>query len=142
MTCRQKERTPFELVYSDICGTLLRSSPRGYRYFITFVDTYTQRVAVYPLRSRDESADALVRLCATMKVPRQNGIAERMNRTLNEMATAFLLHHQTTVALWSFAVDTAAFLTNRLPTASRSTNRRRCRWSWSVTMRGRRMLTS
>ncbi|KAF0739240.1 hypothetical protein Ae201684_005159 [Aphanomyces euteiches] len=45
----------------------------------------------------------------------QNGTAERMNRTLVEMARTMLLHANTAKHWWAEAVNTAAFLRNRIP---------------------------
>ncbi|CEM37699.1 unnamed protein product, partial [Vitrella brassicaformis CCMP3155] len=147
---------PFELVHTDICGPMPNSSPGGFQYFITYTDEYTKMVAVYMLRTRDESAAALRRLCGewgktpeTIRsdwaqelsagsfeqecidrgikrqfsapyTPRENGVAERMNRTLLEKGTALLLCHGITKAFWPFAMDTAAYLRNRMPTESLS----------------------
>ncbi|KAL5841649.1 hypothetical protein ACOSQ3_012252 [Xanthoceras sorbifolium] len=47
--------------------------------------------------------------------PQQNGIAERMNRTLNERARSMRLHAGLPKMLWAEAVNTAAYLINRGP---------------------------
>ena len=46
---------------------------------------------------------------------RQNGIAERMNRTLNERASNMRIHCGMPKTLWADAVSTAAYLLNRGP---------------------------
>ena len=46
---------------------------------------------------------------------RQNGIAERMNRTLNERARSMRIHSGLPKAFWADAVNTAAYLINRGP---------------------------
>lgn len=46
---------------------------------------------------------------------RQNGIAERMNRTLNERARSMRLHCGLPKTLWADAVSTVAYLINRGP---------------------------
>lgn len=48
--------------------------------------------------------------------PQQNGVAERANRTLVEMARTMLLESNLPKSLWAEAVNTAAFLRNRCPT--------------------------
>lgn len=50
--------------------------------------------------------------------PEQNGIAERMNRTLVEKARSMLADSNLDKELWSEALMTAVFLTNRSPTAA------------------------
>ena len=50
--------------------------------------------------------------------PQQNGVAERMNRTLMECARAMLTHAQLDKSLWAEAVNTAAYIRNRSPTSA------------------------
>ncbi|RVX02202.1 Retrovirus-related Pol polyprotein from transposon TNT 1-94 [Vitis vinifera] len=47
--------------------------------------------------------------------PQQNGVAERMNRTLNERARSMRLHVGLPKTFWADAVSTAAYLINRGP---------------------------
>ena len=48
--------------------------------------------------------------------PKQNGKAERMNRTLQDMVRCMLDQAKLPKSLWAEAVRTAAYLRNRLPT--------------------------
>lgn len=48
--------------------------------------------------------------------PQQNGIAERMNRTLVEMARCLLSQANLSNEFWAEAVSTAAYIRNRCPT--------------------------
>lgn len=48
--------------------------------------------------------------------PQQNGVAERANRTLVEMARTMMLHAGVKDNLWAEAIMTAAYLRNRCPT--------------------------
>ncbi|KAE8728454.1 FACT complex subunit SPT16-like [Hibiscus syriacus] len=47
--------------------------------------------------------------------PQQNGVAERMNRTLNERARNMRIHAGLPKFLWAEAINTAAYLINRGP---------------------------
>ena len=47
--------------------------------------------------------------------PQQNGVAERMNRTLNECARSLRIHAGLPKMFWAEAVNTAAYLINRGP---------------------------
>ncbi|RVW87666.1 Retrovirus-related Pol polyprotein from transposon TNT 1-94 [Vitis vinifera] len=47
--------------------------------------------------------------------PQQNGVAERMNRTLNERARSMRLHAGLPKTFWADAVSTATYLINRGP---------------------------
>jgi hypothetical protein len=50
--------------------------------------------------------------------PQQNGVAERANRTLVEMARCILLQANLPDTLWAEAVNTATYLRNRCATVS------------------------
>lgn len=50
--------------------------------------------------------------------PQQNGVAERMNRTLLETARSMLHHAKKPLNLWAEAVSTASYTRNRSPTAA------------------------
>ena len=52
------------------------------------------------------------------KNPEQNGVAERMNRTLIETARSMLINSKLPLRFWAEAVSTAAYLRNRSPTKS------------------------
>ena len=48
--------------------------------------------------------------------PQQNGISERLNRTLIESAKSMLYHVKMPLNFWAKAVNTAVYLHNRSPT--------------------------
>uniref|UniRef100_A0A0A1X768 Retrovirus-related Pol polyprotein from transposon TNT 1-94 n=1 Tax=Zeugodacus cucurbitae TaxID=28588 RepID=A0A0A1X768_ZEUCU len=48
--------------------------------------------------------------------PQQNGVAERVNRTIVEMARSLLVHANLKEELWGEAVHTAVYIRNRAPT--------------------------
>ncbi len=50
------------------------------------------------------------------KTPEQNGVAERLNRTLVESARSMLLYANLSKRYWAEAVPTAVYLKNRCPT--------------------------
>lgn len=62
--------------------------------------------------------EGISRQLSTEYTPQQNGVAERANRTLVEMARTMLLESKLPKSLWAEAVNTAAFLRNRCPTKS------------------------
>ena len=49
------------------------------------------------------------------RTPQQNGVAERMNRTLNERARSMRLHAGLPKTFWTDAVSTTAYLINQGP---------------------------
>lgn len=50
--------------------------------------------------------------------PQQNGVSERKNRTVMEMARCMLFEKKLPKVLWAEAVNTSVYLLNRLPTKS------------------------
>jgi len=50
--------------------------------------------------------------------PQQNGVSERMNRTLLESARAMICHAGLSKSFWAEAVNTAAYIRNRVTTTS------------------------
>lgn len=52
--------------------------------------------------------------------PEQNGLSERMNRTLIERSRCMLLNAQLQYSFWGEAVVTAAYIINRSPTKALS----------------------
>ena len=55
--------------------------------------------------------------------PEQNGVAERMNRTLMESARAMIAHAGLPNHYWAEAVATAAYICNRTPTTAIKENK-------------------
>ena len=50
--------------------------------------------------------------------PEQNGVSERLNRTLIESARSMLIHAKMQLTFWAEAVNTAVYLHNRSPTST------------------------
>ncbi|KAE8684911.1 Actin-depolymerizing factor 1 [Hibiscus syriacus] len=65
---------------------------------------------------RDFCANNGIKMETTVPItPQQNGVAERMNRTLNERARSMRIHAGLPKFLWAEAINTAAYLINRGP---------------------------
>nr|POF25368.1 retrovirus-related pol polyprotein from transposon tnt 1-94 [Quercus suber] len=86
-TGRTPKAEKLELVHTDLWGPSPVASLGGLRYYITFID--------------DSS--------------RKNGVAEHMNRTLNEHVRSMRLHAGLPKTFWADAISTAAYLINRGP---------------------------
>ena len=50
----KRASTPFELVHSDVWGPCPFVSPTGFRYFVTFIDDYSQTTWLYLVKNRFE----------------------------------------------------------------------------------------
>ncbi|GJU83864.1 retrovirus-related pol polyprotein from transposon TNT 1-94 [Tanacetum coccineum] len=83
-------------------GMNIQASKGGSRYYVTFID--------------DSSKKNEIRMLKTVpKIPQQNGVAERMNRTMNERAKTMRLHVGLPKMFWEDSVTTTAYLINRGP---------------------------
>nr|GEU72558.1 hypothetical protein [Tanacetum cinerariifolium] len=77
------------------------------------------------LRSKDEAPDFIIKFLkmiqevgishetSVARSPQQNGVIERRNRTLNEVARTMLIYAQTLLFLWTEVVATACYTQNR-----------------------------
>ena len=52
------------------------------------------------------------------RTPQENGVSERMNRTIMERARSMRLHAELPLQFWADAVDTAIYLINRGPSSA------------------------
>ncbi|KAE8693713.1 putative beta-D-xylosidase [Hibiscus syriacus] len=67
-------------------------------------------------RFRDFCANNGIKMETTVPMtPQQNGVAERINRTLNERGRSMRIHDGLPKLLWSEAINTAVYLINRGP---------------------------
>ena len=62
------------------------------------------------------ATEGITRELSVPYTPQQNGVAERANRTLVEMARAMMVHAGVKKNLWAEAVSTAVYIRNRCPT--------------------------
>ena len=129
------EKDILGLVHSDICGPMQNASLGGASYFATFTDDKTRYTQVtirkYPgkriKRLRTDNAkeyvsknfseflkkEGISRELSVEYTPQQNGVAERANRTLVEMARCMMVQSRVPTSLWAEAVNTACYIRNR-----------------------------
>lgn len=121
-----------EVIHSDVCGPMQTASLGGARYFVTFIDDFSRKVFVYPIKSKAEvlekftefkngveneldrkikklrtdngkeyinkNFDSYLKKHGIMHqttnpyTPEQNGVSERMNRTLIERSKCMLFN--------------------------------------------------
>lgn len=62
--------------------------------------------------------EGIVRYRTIMMMPQQNGVAERMNRTLSERARCMISNAGLTKAFWVEAINMACYVVNRAPSAA------------------------
>ncbi|CAI5707227.1 unnamed protein product [Peronospora effusa] len=136
-----KIKEVLQLVHSDVMGPMETKSRGGSRFVVNFIDDFSRYTVAYNIENKSEVTDRFIEYKALMKnqlskkikksgimhqttvpySPQQNGLAERMNRTLTKRARAMLSHMQVDKIWWAEVINTAVYVTNRVPCASHPT---------------------
>nr|GFB73815.1 retrovirus-related Pol polyprotein from transposon TNT 1-94 [Tanacetum cinerariifolium] len=99
------------LLHMDLYGPMRVESVNGKKYILVIVDDYSPFTWVKFLCSKDETPMFIIKF---LKMIQQNGVVERRNRTLIEVARTMLIYAQAPLFLWAEeAVATACFTQNR-----------------------------
>nr|GEX12562.1 hypothetical protein [Tanacetum cinerariifolium] len=106
----------------DLYGPMCVENVNGKKYILIIVDDYSRFTWVKCLRSKDEAPDFIIKFLKMIQVrlkvgishetsvaryTQQNGVVERRNRTLIEVACTMLIYAQAPLFLWVEAVATA-----------------------------------
>nr|GFA39529.1 retrovirus-related Pol polyprotein from transposon TNT 1-94 [Tanacetum cinerariifolium] len=116
-------RQRLHLLHMDLCGPMRIASTNGKQYVLVIVDDYSRYTWVYFLRSKDETPENQVlkeyfdtvgisHQMSSVRTPQQNGVVERRNRTLVEVARTMLIFSRALLFLWAEAIATACFTQN------------------------------
>ncbi|GJQ89640.1 retrovirus-related pol polyprotein from transposon TNT 1-94 [Tanacetum coccineum] len=112
-----------ELVHTDVYGPKSVAIISGFRYYVTFIDDNSRKCLKFD-NDGEYSSREFIKYCAENEIrmlkivpeaPQQNGVAERMNQTLNERSKSMRLHAGLPNMLWEDSVTTTAYLINRRP---------------------------
>jgi len=146
-----------ELIHSDVWESL-EMSLGGAKYLVSFIDDYSRRLWVYPIKKKSDVFAIFKEFKAKLELesgknikclrtdngeeyidgdfltfckqagiqrhftvahtPQQNGVAERMNRTLLERTRAMLRTAGLAKSFWAKAVKTACYVINRSPSTA------------------------
>ncbi|GJY28291.1 retrovirus-related pol polyprotein from transposon TNT 1-94, partial [Tanacetum coccineum] len=113
------------LLHMDLCGPMRVASVNGKKYILVIVDDYSRFTWVKCLRTdnRTEFVNQTLREyyekvgisheTSVARSPQQNGVVERRNRTLIEVARTMLIYAKAPLFLWAEAVATACYTQNR-----------------------------
>ncbi|GJW94759.1 putative ribonuclease H-like domain-containing protein [Tanacetum coccineum] len=114
------------LLHMDLCSPIRVASINGKRYILVIVDDYSRFTWFRFLRTKDESPEAIIKCIKNIqenvgishqtsvaRIPQQNGIVERRNRTLVEAARTMLIFSKAPLFLWAEAIYTAYYTQNR-----------------------------
>nr|GEY09920.1 hypothetical protein [Tanacetum cinerariifolium] len=118
------------LLHMDLCGPMHIESINGKRYVLVVVDDYSWYTWVFFLHSKDEASEMIISFIkktqvnfqlqvgitqqfSAVRLPQQNGVLERRNRTLVEAARTMLTFANLPLFLWAEAIATSCFTQNR-----------------------------
>ncbi|KAK8696520.1 hypothetical protein V6N13_001654 [Hibiscus sabdariffa] len=93
----------------------------GYQYFITFTDDFSRYGYIYLMRHKSEALEKFKEFKNELTppgTPQWNGVSERRNRTLLDMVRSMMSHIDLPTSFWGYALETAAFTLNRVPSKS------------------------
>ncbi|KAG5875619.1 hypothetical protein JTB14_034686 [Gonioctena quinquepunctata] len=145
-------------ISQDVLDLIHTETPRGRKYFVTFIDDYSEFTFLYSLRNKSEVYEKLKEFVEMVEtqfgrnpkviisdrggeyvnenvqsflkedgigmqytVPfcsQQNGVAERKNRYLMEMARCMLFDAELPNRFWGETIVNVNYLQNRLPSRS------------------------
>ncbi|KAH9697399.1 hypothetical protein KPL71_023589 [Citrus sinensis] len=129
-------KQPLDYVHVDLWGPAQVPSLSGGRYFMSVIDDYSRKVWIHILKTKDQALEKFkiwktlvetqsgfkewgVRRHKTVRfTPQQNGLAERMNRTLIDKTRCLLINSKLPRSLWAEAVSTASYLVNKSPSSA------------------------
>ncbi|GKB14232.1 retrovirus-related pol polyprotein from transposon TNT 1-94 [Tanacetum coccineum] len=113
------------LLHMDLCGPMRVASVNGKKYILVIVDDYSLFTWVKFLRTDNGTEFVNQTLCdyyekvgishetSIARSPQQNGVVERRNRTLIEVARTMLIYAKAPLFLWAEGVATACYTQNR-----------------------------
>nr|GEY40080.1 zinc finger, CCHC-type [Tanacetum cinerariifolium] len=118
-----------DYVHSDLWGPSQVESLGGKRYFLSIVEDYSRRTGRTVKKLRTDNGlefcnrefkqlcieSGIARHLIVAGMPQQNGLAERMNRTLMDEVRCLLIQSGLPKTFWAEATCTAAYLINRSP---------------------------
>ncbi|KAG8495946.1 hypothetical protein CXB51_009450 [Gossypium anomalum] len=121
-----------EYIHSDLWGPSRVPSRGGANYMLTFIDDFSRKTGKQIKYLRTDNglefcSDEFNRLCKSEGIirhltvrhtPQQNGVAERMNRTIMEKVRCMLSNANLPKSFWAEATSTACFLINRSPSVA------------------------
>ncbi|GKV20502.1 hypothetical protein SLEP1_g30621 [Rubroshorea leprosula] len=117
---------PLQLVHTNVCGPITPCSFGKNKYFLLFIDDYSRKTwALRSDRGGEFTSKEFQEFCAANEVhhfltalgsPQQNGVVERKNRTILNMARSMMKTKKMPRKFWAEVVECAVYLLNRCTT--------------------------
>ncbi|KAI9915826.1 hypothetical protein PsorP6_007973 [Peronosclerospora sorghi] len=108
-----KTDKPLQVIHSDVMGSFGSGGP-----FMDFKALMENQLEYNIKFAKICKSAGIVHQTTIPYSPQQNGLAERMNRTITERAKVIIFHMNVDKRWWAEAMNTAVFITNRLPSAA------------------------
>ncbi|KAE8668465.1 Flavonol synthase/flavanone 3-hydroxylase [Hibiscus syriacus] len=111
-TSNSRGKNVLELVHSDAWQAPV-TSLGGAKYFVSFIDDYSRRCWVYPIKRKSDVFSTFKNFKARVELDSGNKI-----KTLLERTRAMLRDAGLEKSFWAEAVNTACYLVNRAPSTA------------------------
>jgi hypothetical protein len=133
-----------ELVHTDVCGLMSTTARGGFQYFITFIDDFSRYGYVYLIKHKSKTFEKFKEF--QNEVENQRGkkikalrsdcggeylshefsnrlkscgiVPQQHNWTLLDMVRSMMSQLVLPLLFWGYALETAAFTLNRVPSKS------------------------
>ncbi|GJX27208.1 putative ribonuclease H-like domain-containing protein [Tanacetum coccineum] len=131
-SCKSKTKNliilPLHLFHMDLFGPTFIKSLMKKMYCLVVTDDYSRFTRVFFLATKDKTSGILksfitgienlldhkVKVISVAITPQQNGVAERRNRILIEVARTLLADSKLPTNFWAEAVNTACYVQNKV----------------------------
>ncbi|GKB83761.1 putative ribonuclease H-like domain-containing protein [Tanacetum coccineum] len=100
---------PLFMLHMDLFGLTFVSNLMNKKYCLVVTDDYSRFTWVFFLATKDETSGILKSF-----ITKQNGVAERRNRTLIEAARTMLADSKLPTTFWAEVVNTACYVQNKV----------------------------
>ncbi|KAG8480278.1 hypothetical protein CXB51_024811 [Gossypium anomalum] len=100
------QKTPFELIVSDLWGPAFVAS-EGHFYYVSFVDAHSRYTWLYLIKCKFEALEKFIHL---------QSLVERKHRYIVDTGMTLLAQASVPMHLWAHAFKSASYLINRLAT--------------------------
>ncbi|GJZ35286.1 retrovirus-related pol polyprotein from transposon TNT 1-94 [Tanacetum coccineum] len=99
------------LLHMDLCGPMRVESINSKQYVLVIVDDYSRYTWNQMLKEYFDSI-GISHQSSSVRIPQQNEVVERRNRTLVEATRTMLIFFRAPLSLWAEAIATTCYIQN------------------------------